>query len=180
MAFTVPRTWTDGELVTKAIMDPHIRDNFLSMGPHLIVRKPSDETISSNAVLQDDNDLLMSVGASEVWQFSFNIIYSSNVTADLKFAFTQPAAGKISGSGVAFGPTLATIMTNINGDTGSPTANNILGGAAVATPIFHTFNGIWTGGGTAGTLRLQWAQNASDAGNTTVHANSTLWAVKLV
>ena len=27
MAWTAPRTWTTGELVTKAIMDTHIRDN---------------------------------------------------------------------------------------------------------------------------------------------------------
>ena len=27
MAWTTPRTWTDGELVTKAIMDTHVRDN---------------------------------------------------------------------------------------------------------------------------------------------------------
>ena len=27
MAWTTPRTWTDGELLTKAIMDPHVRDN---------------------------------------------------------------------------------------------------------------------------------------------------------
>lgn len=27
MAWTTPRTWTDGEIVTKAIMDTHVRDN---------------------------------------------------------------------------------------------------------------------------------------------------------
>jgi len=164
-------------------MNIHLRDNLLATGPHLIVRKPSDETVNSagtGSTLQDDNDLLVAVGASDIWQFVFNIIYSSNTTADFKFAFTQPAGGKISGSGVAFSPVLATIMSNLNGDTGSPTSSNALGGAALATPILHRFDGIWTGGGTAGNVRLQWAQNTSDAGNTVVHANSTLWAVKLV
>lgn len=28
MAWTAPRTWTTGELVTKTIMDTHVRDNF--------------------------------------------------------------------------------------------------------------------------------------------------------
>jgi hypothetical protein len=28
MAWTTPRTWTTGELVTKTIMDTHVRDNF--------------------------------------------------------------------------------------------------------------------------------------------------------
>ena len=32
MAWTAPRTWTDGELITKAIMDPHVRDNLKVAG----------------------------------------------------------------------------------------------------------------------------------------------------
>jgi len=31
MAWTAPRTWTTGELVTKAIMDTHIRDNLTAL-----------------------------------------------------------------------------------------------------------------------------------------------------
>lgn len=34
MAWTTPRTWTTGEVVTKTIMDTHVRDNFLqAVGP---------------------------------------------------------------------------------------------------------------------------------------------------
>ena len=40
------RTWTDGELVTAAIMNPHVRDNLDSMGPHSIVRKTADQSVS--------------------------------------------------------------------------------------------------------------------------------------
>ena len=31
MAYTTPRTWTDGELVNKSIMDVHVRDNFVAV-----------------------------------------------------------------------------------------------------------------------------------------------------
>ena len=31
MAYTTPRTWTDGETVTKAIMDTHVRDNMVAV-----------------------------------------------------------------------------------------------------------------------------------------------------
>ena len=31
MAWTTPRDWTDGELVTEALLDTHVRDNFKAM-----------------------------------------------------------------------------------------------------------------------------------------------------
>ncbi len=33
MAWTAPRTWTTGELVTAAIMNAHIRDNQNTLNP---------------------------------------------------------------------------------------------------------------------------------------------------
>lgn len=33
MAWTAPRTWTTGELVTAAIMNTHVRDNELETAP---------------------------------------------------------------------------------------------------------------------------------------------------
>ena len=34
MAFTTPRDWTSGELVTHTIMNTHIRDNFSAVSLH--------------------------------------------------------------------------------------------------------------------------------------------------
>lgn len=33
MAWTAPRTWTTNEVVTKTIMDTHVRDNLLETAP---------------------------------------------------------------------------------------------------------------------------------------------------
>ena len=44
LAYTTPRTWADGELVTASLMNTHVSDNFTSMGPHLIARKTADQT----------------------------------------------------------------------------------------------------------------------------------------
>ena len=33
MAWTAPRTWTTNEVVSKAIMDAHVRDNLLETAP---------------------------------------------------------------------------------------------------------------------------------------------------
>ena len=36
MAWTTPRTWTTGEVVTKAIMDTHVKDNFNMTAPAIL------------------------------------------------------------------------------------------------------------------------------------------------
>jgi len=43
MAWTTPRTWTLGELITKTIMDTHVRDNLLALK-----EPPSDQVIRNN------------------------------------------------------------------------------------------------------------------------------------
>ena len=67
MAYTTPRTWVDGELVTASLMNTHVSDNFTSMGPHLIARKTSDQTDSVGTLQNDDHLLTPSIAANEVW-----------------------------------------------------------------------------------------------------------------
>ena len=178
MAFTAPRTWTDGELVTKAIMDPHVRDNFLAMYPHLIVRKTSDETVTSSTVLQDDNQLILPLLANEIWKFEFNLIYSADAAGDIQISFTFPAAGRIDASVFWNTSGSAADIIKWSGTTTPATAQNLQGlGSTIRLSL--PIQGIFTNSSTAGNLTLQWAQTASSATATTVYTNSTLWAVKL-
>jgi hypothetical protein len=175
MAWTVPRTWTDGELVTKAIMDPHIRDNFLAVGPHLIARKTSDQALTSNTTLTDVTTMGLTVGVSEIWQVLFSVIYTAGTAGDLKLAMTFPAGGT---NGVS------AMWMNSGGTAGVRTfetsggATDLQGLGATITECVP-IQGIYTNGGTGGTLQLQFAQNTSDGTATTIRANSTVWAVKL-
>ena len=176
MAFTVPRTWTDGELVTKAIMDPHVRDNFLAMGPHLIVRKPSDESVTSSTVLQNDDHLLLVVAANEVWRFELQLFWAAATAGDLQWSFTVPAGATFNATTVypvAAGGSTATLQQMITSGGSSSletqnTANNLT-----------MFYGLIANGGTAGNLQFQFAQQVSSGTATTVKTHSTLWAVKL-
>ena len=176
MAWTTPRTWSDGELVTAAIMNTHVRDNQLTIGPHLIVRKTVDESVVSNTTLQNDDVLLMSLGATETWMFQCNVIFSSSTTADFKVAFTIPASATIAATAMWNNATAST--ANIRSWTSSGAAND-LQALGITELLFLPIYGIVTTAGTAGSLTLQWAQNTTDATNTTVRANSTLYAVKL-
>lgn len=172
MAWTDPRTWTDGELVTAAIMNPHIRDNFNAL-PHLVVRKSADETVNNSTTLQNDDALLMALGATETWWVEFDVIYSSSTVADIKIAFTIPggASMALSAMWMSSVPTAGISNWLVSG-----TATDLQGRAEnLVVPI----KGFVATAGTAGNITMQWAQNALEATNTIVRANSTLWATKI-
>ena len=175
MAWTNPRTWTDTELVTAAIMNPHIRDN-LNAVPHLAVRKSADESLSSNTTLQNDDNLLLAVGVNEVWQIKLGILYRSTTTADFKMAFTFPS-GEITASALA---SVGSVAGYVRFEGSSPAAGSAsVDGLSATVSTYFEIHGVFTNGGSAGNLQFQWAQNASDATATKVMTSSTLWAVKL-
>jgi hypothetical protein len=177
--FTDPKTWAFQEGVESAELNSNLRDNINSMGPHLIVRKPSDESLTSNTTLQDDNHLILPVAANEVWQVSYGIIYAGATgTGDIKVAFTFPASGDIQFSGLGPDNGGSVRYRRWSGTT-SPTANFDFLGFGASIYAYVGIQGVFTNSSTAGSLTLQWAQNAISATATIVRANSTLWAVKL-
>ena len=179
MAWTTPRTWTDGELVTKAIMDPHVRDNFLAVGPHLIVRKTADESVTSSTVLQNDDVLLFPVAANEIWLFRLGLVYTGiQATGDIKLAFTFPAAGEIAASAVLRDASGTFVYKDWTGTT-TPSSSQIAEAIGATVKRYLPIEGIFINAGTGGNVTLQWAQGASNATATTMRINSTLWAVKL-
>jgi len=179
MAWTAPRTWTDGELVTAAIMNPHIRDNLNSLGPVTKKVKAADETVA-NTTLQNDDDLFFAVGANEKWLVDCTLMIDSNATADFKMTFTVPASATMK-----WGP----LSINASGlwiqDPSSGT-NPLLDAAATSTVGSLSAGQIWgiivkgivQVAGTAGTVQFQWAQSVT-SGSTLVKAGSCLIAQKL-
>ncbi len=131
--------------------------------------KTSDESVSSSNVLQDDDHLFATVGAGEVWEVEGMLDFSSaSATPDVAFGLSIPtgATFKLSyhsndGSATGF---RAGVLTS-----GSATVEIPAGGSAV---VF--VRGIVVVGSSSGTVRLQWAQNTSDATATTARSNSYL------
>jgi hypothetical protein len=178
MVWTAPRTWTDGELVTAAIMNPHVRDNLLAVGPHLIVRKSADESIASSTALQDDDALLMNVPANEVWQFQLLVRYEADAAADILVSFGLPSGGRIISQFVANtgGGSLQTNDWDITTTDGTSVSAQ---GSGAGVGKLLNINGLWINGGTGGNYRFRWAQASSSGTATVVKANSLLYAVKL-
>lgn len=182
MAWTTPRTWTDGELVTAAIMDVHVRDNFNAMGPHLIARKTSDQSVTSSTALVDDTALQLTVAANEVWLMHFHLRYQANGTADMKISFAFPAGGVIDAAASGSMANATTIFAdqtwpNLTASDANPLPFS--GGGSVSDTRTLLIDGTYIGAGTAGTVKLRWAQNTSDVTATKVLAQSTLWGCKL-
>ena len=182
MAWTTPRTWTDGELVTAAIMNPHIRDN-MNVTMRLLARKTADETVNNSSVLQNDDHLVFAVGASDVYLVNaYLLVDGGNTTADIKFGWTVPASGTLQ-----WGATSSLSGSTTAWET-QPAANTphvLLSAASTATYGTDAsapgvlLTGIYAGGGTAGNVQLQWAQGTATVVNTILKINSCLVGMKL-
>lgn len=177
MAWTAPRTWTDGELVTASIMNTHVRDD-LSSTMHLIAFKSADEIVNNSSVLQNDNHLIVPVGASETWALTWYLrhVNTTSGTPDLQVAWTFPA-----GNLVAYTVnTVAAVLTHIFIDgTSSPTTAQRIDSLTVsAAGTLAVFN-MQVTSGSAGNVTLQWAQFSAGVSDTTMKAGSSVWGAKV-
>ena len=181
MAWTAPKTWSVGEVLTAANMNIHLRDNLLAVGAHLIVRKTSDQSVTSSTVLVSDTALTMAVGVSEIWKFTFHVRYEANTTADIKIAYSLPASSQIDAAASGAMANVSSLFADQVWPAITTTDASPIGfsGGGVAAPRTLLIDGTYIGGGTAGSVTLRWAQNTSDATATKVLTNSSLWAVKL-
>jgi hypothetical protein len=152
--------------------------------PKIVVRTANSGTISSNAVLANDDTLLWAVGASDRWFFqallTFTAADSSGLatTADVQVGFSVPTGGAmqwgpIGATGNTFGGYGATATAN--SPLGVQTAASALatGGAAVSWGL--ALCGFYTGDGShTGSVTLQWAQATSNAATLLIAKNSSL------
>jgi hypothetical protein len=180
MAYTTLPTQSAGQTASAAGWANVVKANFDAMGPHLINRKTADQSVTSSTTLVDATTMTLPVGASEVWQFEFDVIYSAGNTGDIKFAFTFPAAGRIDATVVWVDDGGSTVLPRNWSGTTTPTSSvNLSGFGGAGTRPFLPIQGIFTNSVTAGNLQLQFAQVVSDATSAVVYANSTVWGVKL-
>lgn len=133
------------------------------------VQKLADETKTANTTFANDAELKFSMLVNKKYRIRGTIWFDTTAAGDFKYQFVGPAS-----------PTLVrferidcvaggTPAENVP-DTAYPT-NKALAGAGT-TGGYIRFEAIVQNGASAGTFALQWAQNTSDAGNTTVYAGS--------
>lgn len=138
----------------------------------VVVRKTADEVVNNSSTLQNDDDLLHALLADEVWRFDGMLFFDGGTTPDIKVAFTVPAGATIrwtiyaqSDSGGTVYAGALVVVSGTASDTGA---------AGIGTFRILNIRGMVACGATPGNLQLQWAQNTTNASNTTLFANSSL------
>jgi hypothetical protein len=165
--------YTDSAAVAAAKADADIADAISKKhsNEHVIVRKTSDQTVNNSTDYVDDSELKMAVGANEIWLVEIFLKVQTTAIADLKCQLTCPVGGTVNArSGF---PTYA--LGNFVGASTQITHNT----AADLTNAAGLIMVIYVGGANAGTLQLQWAQNAADAHDTKMLTNSLIIAHRI-
>ena len=138
------------------------------------VVKKAIETVSSDNVLHDDNEILIALLASKTYHFESRLHVASDATSDFKYAWTIPtgATGFALKEGANwraagnFGQDEITITTVTN-HAPPWTENQVL---------MQTGRIIMSS--TAGNLQLQWAQKNSNASDTSVLQGSSITVIE--
>lgn len=138
--------------------------------------KGSDETVTNNSTLQNDDDLSFTIGANETWELVVQIDARSGDHDDSKFkvAVTIPSG------------TLHVYAHGTGGDqdegdwlTASGTANEDafeIDDEEEEGPVF--LQGLIVGGSSSGIVHIQWAPSSSHNSSVTVKKNSYLKATR--
>lgn len=151
--------------------------NFIVPG---FVRKPSDQSIASNATLQNDTALVLPVLANASYAVECAIICDGGTVGDAKFAFSWPASATMPWSMISYittGTQVSSGNTPFLGSFASPTSGSSAFGAGLCgagNQGFVLLKGNLTTTSTAGNVQLMWSQLASDGTAATVRTGSTM------
>lgn len=134
--------------------------------------KGSNTARNANTVLAADPDMVFTTKAGEVYRFQYLLAWDGSTTADIKFNMSVPA-----NNSYQIGATCLdiTTITNVrNTATSSGGADVTCGGAGIGTFLYTVLDGFVSASASAapGTVSLTWAQNTSDATNTTMYSGS--------
>lgn len=142
------------------------------------IRKTSDESVTSNTTLQNDDELLFNIGANEVWSIELHLIYTGATGGDIKINLAGPTSytmrlGVLGFDEAAAGVTGAFKTISFTEATGSV----ILGCSGFSG--LALISGVLTNSSNAGAVTFQFAQGTSSGTATTVLAGSKLVAQRL-
>lgn len=146
-------------------------DDVLATLPEYLV-KGSDETVNNSNTYQNDDDLVLAVGANEIYEMIIFIFYNSGATPDFKRQWTVPTGGALKGTTHDKIGQIGANGTPLVVQDGSYAYNYTGTGADALIMEWY----VYIGGGNAGNVQLQWAQAVADASDTKVLKGSCILA----
>lgn len=173
MGWTNPANFTAGTVLTAATLNEQLVENMRAINGY--VPKTADESVTSSAVLQNDDHLLYSIAAAGTYAFEVHIyaVSAANAAGDIQVGFSFPT-GTCYFAGLGPHNQLAS-GSNENGEwlprlSATSGVTNIPYGLSTAGGYIQV-HGLLVATAT-GTLRFMWSQMASSASATTVKAGS--------
>lgn len=142
--------------------------------------KTSDETVTSNTTVQNDDQLLLPLSTNARYLFDSIIFYSGAATpaGDLKIKWTGPAGAVMQWAN--FGVNTSALTTyNVVVEALAAASPRAVGTNGAGAWMSCRPGGILTTGSTSGNLQLQWAQNASSATGTIIYAGSYIRLIRV-
>jgi hypothetical protein len=132
------------------------------------VKKTADETRNSDATITADDTLAFAMAANTSYLIRGRVLFSTAATPDYQYDWNAPSGASIR---IAVSTLNAGGVNALGGaDTALATARTSVGN--LAGDGWVDFEGLVSNGDNAGDLEFRWAQNTSDAGDTTVRSGS--------
>lgn len=148
----------------------------------ILVRRTTDATARNNtATLADDDVLTVALLANTLYFVEGRIFYTGTGTADIKHAWTYPAAASvdIATGGLAVGaagPSGSTYVLVNDAASGTAFSTGI---GASTSKFFIPFAGFVEMGVNAGSLTFQWAQQTAEVSDLIVKKNSHMFVTRM-
>lgn len=135
--------------------------------------KTADQSVTSSTTFVSDLELLVPIVAVGSYQFECFLFFEGGTAgaSDIKWRFAVPAGTLVRYTWTGWGSTGAAARSG-DGQIAGDTPASASAGAGNAHGIIMI--GTVVAGVNAGNMQLQWAQNASSATSTIVHAQSCL------
>ncbi len=154
------------------------------LGSAVALAKAADEAVNNSATLQNDNDFVFAVGASQVWVVEMDLSITFGVISGLKVSWvvaagttwSMIAVGHQTQLGDATPRTLVNKSTDIASGTGATAIDNNGSFAPTVARLAFTLRV----GGTGGTAQFQWAQVGAAVGDTKLLKDSLMVAFRVL
>jgi hypothetical protein len=131
------------------------------------------DNTSGGSSYQNDPHLSFEAEANEVIRIYLDVVWDAHATPDFKQRFQAPAGAQFEAISYAFGNASAAAARVLQAANSTCEVTGV-GGAGVGILMYFTLWATLFMGSTSGTVNWQWAQNLSDANDTTVWKGSVL------
>jgi hypothetical protein len=162
--------WAVGQVLSAA--------DIMKLPQHNYIVKSADESLANSGSMQDDNHLILSVAANTDYILEAGLVYSATNGVDLAFGWIAPSGATMYwSSGTASHYVASTPYVSFSAMIVSSIAVAIgFSSGGTSNPFFEIARpyGLLRVGSTAGTIRLRWAQNVSNAEHTVMRSGSWL------